>query len=267
MSANDQAVLEASGLSPQSIKWSRLFDYMVVVIAAFLVLAVNQIHFILLAGDWDFFIDWKDRQFWVLITPIVTIMMAASFQAIFWHLFRLPIGATASLVLLLVGVWIVRYHAWSGLAYFPISLVVPGTALVGAMLLDAILLLARGWVMTAVFGGMLYALVFFPSNWVYMAPYFLPVEYMGQMTSVADLIGYTFPRSATPEYIRLIERGTLRTFESSAVWVSAFFGGFICIFLYAMFWWLGVKLCSAVYLPMGPRMKTALGVDKSEQPA
>ncbi|MEO8009008.1 MAG: methane monooxygenase/ammonia monooxygenase subunit A, partial [Betaproteobacteria bacterium] len=82
------------------MRWSRTFDYMVVVVAAFLVISVTQIHFILLAGDWDFFIDWKDRQYWVLITPIVTIMMAAAFQAVFWNLFRLPIGATASIGLL-----------------------------------------------------------------------------------------------------------------------------------------------------------------------
>lgn len=260
MRANDQAVLDAAELPPRVVKWSNTFDWMIIVIAAFLILAVSQIHFILTVGDWDFFIDWKDRQFWVLLTPIVTLMMAAAFQATFWHLFRIPVGATASLLLLLVGTWIVRYHGWYGMAHFPLSLVVPATALMGALALDAILVLTRSWVLTGVFGGMLYAMLFFPSNWTYLAQYFLPVEHMGQMSSLADLIGYTFPRSSTPEYIRLIERGTLRTFEDSAVWVSSFFSGFVCIFIYMIFWWMAVALCSAKYVPVGSRMRAALGL-------
>ncbi len=213
MTANDQAVLDAAGMSPKLAKWSRTFDLLIVVVAAFLVWSVTHIHFLLLAGDWDFFIDWKDRQYWVLITPVVSIMMAVAFQAIFWHLFRLPVGATASALLFLLGVWIVRYHSWKGMAFFPLSLVVPSTSLMAAMALDAILVLTRSWVLTGVFGGALYGLMFFPSNWIYLAQYFQPVEHMGQMSSIADLIGYTFPRSGTPEYIRLIERGTLRTFR------------------------------------------------------
>jgi methane/ammonia monooxygenase subunit A len=260
MSANDRAILEVAELSPQVIKWSRTFDYMVVVVAAFLILAVTQIHYILLAGDWDFFIDWKDRQFWVLVTPIVTMMMAVSFQAVFWNIFRLPIGATASVALLLVGTWIVRLHGWEGLAYFPLALVVPSTCLLSAIVLDAILSLTRSWVLTAVFGGLLYAALFFPSNWVYMAAYFLPVEHMGQMVSLADLIGYSYPRSATPEYIRMIERGTLRTFEDSAVWVSTAFSGFICIFTYMIFWWIASKLCTPTFIPTGPRWRAAMGL-------
>lgn len=259
MTANDQAVLDVAEMSPKIAKWSRTFDLLIIVIAAFLVWSVTHIHFLLLAGDWDFFIDWKDRQYWVLITPVVTIMMAAAFQAIFWHLFRLPIGATASALLLLIGVWIVRYHSWQGMAFFPLSLVVPATSLAGAMALDAILVLTRSWLLTGVFGGVLYGLMFFPSNWIYLAPYFQPVEHLGQMSSVADLIGYTFPRSGTPEYIRIIERGTLRTFQDSANWVSSFFAGFLCIFTYAIFWWVAIAACSAKYFPVGPRFKEMFG--------
>ncbi|MDO8768982.1 MAG: methane monooxygenase/ammonia monooxygenase subunit A [Burkholderiaceae bacterium] len=267
MTANDQAVLDVAEMSPKIAKWSRTFDYLIVVVAAFLVWSVTHIHFLLLAGDWDFFIDWKDRQYWVLITPVVTIMMAAAFQAIFWHLFRLPIGATASLLLFLIGVWIVRYHSWQGMAHFPLSLVVPATCLIGALALDAILVLTRSWVLTGVFGGALYGLLFFPSNWVYLAPYFQPVEHMGQMSSIADLIGYTFPRSGTPEYIRIIERGTLRTFQDSANWVSAFFAAFICIFMYILFWWVAIAACGAKYIPVGSRFKAMFGATATKQGA
>jgi hypothetical protein len=43
-------------------------------------------------------------------------------------------------------------------------------------------------VLTGVFGGALYGLMFFPTNWIYLAPYFQPVEHMGQMSSIADLM-------------------------------------------------------------------------------
>lgn len=265
MTANDRAVLDVAEMSPKVAKWSRTFDYLIVVVAAFLVWSVTHINFLLLAGDWDFFIDWKDRQYWVLITPVVTIMMAAAFQAIFWHLFRLPIGATASLLLFLIGVWIVRYHSWQGMAYFPLSLVIPATCLMSALALDAILVLTRSWVLTGVFGGVLYGLLFFPSNWIYLAPYFQPVEHMGQMSSIADLIGYTFPRSGTPEYIRIIERGTLRTFQDSAMWVSAFFAAFICIFMYFIFWWIAIAACSAKYIPVGSRFKEMFAANTADK--
>lgn len=255
MTANDQAILKAAGITPDAAGWSRTFDYLIIVVGAFLVWAVSHISFLLLGGDWDFFIDWKDRQFWVLITPVVTIMMCAAFQAIFWYLFRLPLGATASALLFLVGVWIVRISSWEGIAYFPLSLVVPATCIMGAIALDAILVLSRSWLVTGAFGGALFGLLFYPSNWIYLAAYHQPIEHMGLMTSIADMIGYTFPRSGTPEYIRIIERGTLRTFGDTPTWVSAFFSAFVCIFMYYIFWWVAIAACSAKYVPVGMRFK------------
>lgn len=125
----------------------------------------------------------------------------------------------------------------------------------GAMALDAILVITRSWVLTGAFGGVLFALLFYPSNWPFLAQYFLPVEHLGSVASLADLIGYTFPRTATPEYIRIIERGNLRTFENAAVWVSSFFAGFICIFFYWIFWTVGVLACRTKYIPVGQRFK------------
>lgn len=256
---NDEMILQVAELSPQAAEWSRTFDYLIIVVGAFLIWSVTYISQLLLAGDWDFFIDWKDRQYWVLITPVVTITMAAAFQAIFWKLFRLPIGATASLLLFLVGVWIVRYHSWMGMAYFPLSLVIPGTCLMSAIALDAILLLSRSWLITGFGGAVLYGLLFFPSNWIYIAPYHMPIDHMGSMTSLADLIGYVYPRSGTPEYIRIIERGTLRTFSDSAIWVSAFFSGFVCVFAYYIFWTIGSFACTPKFFAVGDRFKGLYG--------
>lgn len=259
MNKNDALILQSAELSPQAAQWSRTFDYLIIVVGAFLIWSVTYISQLLLAGDWDFFIDWKDRQYWVLITPTVTIMMAAGFQAIFWKLFRLPVGATASLLLFLVGVWIVRYHSWYGMAYFPLSLVIPGTCLMSAIALDAILVLSRSWLITGMIGATLYGLLFYPSNWVAIAGYFQPVEHMGSMASVADMIGYIYPRSGTPEYIRIIERGTLRTFADHAIWVSAFFSGFVCVFSYYIFWFIGSFACNPKFVAVGTRFKSAFG--------
>ena len=67
MTKNDIAVLAAAELSPQAAVWSSAFDRLIIIVAAFLVAAVTYINFLLLAGDWDFFVDFKDPQCWVLI--------------------------------------------------------------------------------------------------------------------------------------------------------------------------------------------------------
>lgn len=263
MTSNDTAVLHRAGLHGMATKWSRTFDILVVIVGAFLVWSVTYINFLLLAGDWDFFTDFKDRQYWVVIYPIVQIMMVSAFQSIFWNLFRLPIGATAAALLFTVGVWLVRYHSWVGLAYFPLTLVVPGVFLVGSMILDGLLCSTRSWLVTAVLGAPLFGLTFFASNWYVFAPYFQPVEVMGQLSSLADAIGYTYPRAGTPEYIRIIERGSLRTFADSAVWVSAFFSSFICIFMY-MFWWLvGAFASRQAFVPVGSRFRALFSMKAS----
>ncbi|SEQ84470.1 ammonia monooxygenase subunit A [Solimonas aquatica] len=264
MTENDREVLRVAGLSGDTARWSRTFDYLIIVVAAFLVLAVTYINFLLLAGDWDFFTDFKDRQYWVVIYPIVQIMMAAAFQAVFWTLFRLPFGATASAFLFGLGVWLVRYHSWMGMAHFPLTLVVPGTFMVGAMILDGILTVSRAWLVTGLFGGTLFGITFYASNWIVFAPYFQPVENMGQLSSLADVIGYVFPRAGTPEYIRIIERGTLRTFSDSSTWVSVFFSCFICIFMYMLWWLIGAFACKAASVPTGDRFKLLFGMKPAE---
>ncbi len=59
------------------------------------------------------------------------------------------------------------------------------------------------------------------------------------MVNVADLIGYTFTRTATPEYLRIIERGTLRTFGGESTIISMFFSAFVCMVLFFIWWKIG----------------------------
>ena len=60
--------------------------------------AAFHLHFQLLAGDWDFWVDWKDRQYWVTLTPIVAITFPAALQYVLWEKFRLPLGATLAII-------------------------------------------------------------------------------------------------------------------------------------------------------------------------
>ncbi len=260
MSPNTREILAVSGLSPEAAKLSRIWEWCVVAAVALLFMGAIHLHVMLSVGDWDMFIDWKDRQFWVLVTPISMIMIPAALQAVFWHYFRLPIGATLGAVLLIIATWIARVVGWHLWGYFPFSMGVPATMLAGAMALDAILIIVRNPLLASTFGGFAFALLFYPSNWPALAAYYLPVEHQGMVASVADMIGYVYPRAGTPEYIRLIERGTLRTFEGTSVWVSTAFAGFVCIFMHMIWWRIGLAFSTQRFVPNSKRMKQMMGL-------
>ena len=57
---------------------------------------------------------------------------------------------------------------------------------------------------------------------------------------------------------RFIERGTLRTFGGHSAGVSAFFSGFICIFMYLLWWYIGEALSAVITIPN--RCKGAMGL-------
>jgi len=59
------------------------------------------------------------------------------------------------------------------------------------------------------------------------------------MFTLADLQGYHYVRTGTPEYIRMVEKGTLRTFGKDVAPVSAFFSGFVCIIIYFLWHFFG----------------------------
>ena len=267
MSRNSREVLEVSGLPPEAARLSRIWDWCVVAAVALLFMGAIHLHVMLSVGDWDMFVDWKDRQFWVLVFPVSTLMIPAALQAVFWHYFRLPIGMTLGAVLLLVATWITRWMGWHVWGYFPFTMGVPATIIAGAMACDTILLIVRNALLTSTFGGFAFALLFYPSNWPALVAYFLPVEHQGMVASVADLIGYTFPRSGTPEYIRLIERGTLRTYEGTTVWISTFFAGVICIFMHMIWWRIGLAFSTQRFVATSKRFRRFVGLAGDPQPA
>jgi hypothetical protein len=75
-------------------KWDLVFW----VTALPLVAAAADITRLLFAGDWDFWTDWKDRQWWVTITPFAMIIIPSALQYIAWQLCRFPVGFTYTAV-------------------------------------------------------------------------------------------------------------------------------------------------------------------------
>jgi len=226
------SVAEAAGCVKTS-------DWLILTLLFLAVLGGYHIHFMLTAGDWDFWIDWKDRRMWPTVVPILGVTFAAAAQAFFWENFRLPFGATFAVLGLLIGEWINRYVNFWGWTYFPISLVFPSALVVPALWLDIILLLSGSYVITAVVGSLGWGLLFYPNNWPAIAAFHQATEQHGQLMTLADLIGFHFVRTSMPEYIRMVERGTLRTFGKDVVPVAAFFSGFVSMLVYFLWWFVG----------------------------
>jgi methane/ammonia monooxygenase subunit A len=232
----------------EAVQVSRTVDYLILFIVFFVVLGSYHIHAMLTMGDWDFWSDWKDRRLWVTVTPIVCVTFPAAIQAWLWENFRLPWGATVSVLALLLGEWINRYFNFWGWTYFPINFVFPSIMTPGALILDVTLALSGSYLFTAIIGAMGWGLIFYPGNWPVIAPLHVPVEYNGMLMSVADIQGYNYVRTGTPEYIRMVEKGTLRTFGKDVAPVSAFFSAFMSILIYFIWHFVGRWFATTRYL-------------------
>ncbi len=77
MSRTDE-IIAAAKMPPEAVKMSRYIDAVYFPILCILLVGTYHMHFMLLAGDWDFWLDWKDRQWWPVVTPIVGIMYCAA---------------------------------------------------------------------------------------------------------------------------------------------------------------------------------------------
>lgn len=246
----------------QASKMSRLIDFLILPIVIFALIAAFHVHSMLTMGDWDFWIDWKDRQYWVTVTPITLIMLPAAIAAIFWDKFRLPFAGTAMAICLLLGEWINRYfgfHLWTN---FPMNFVWPAQVIPGLMMIDLVLVLTKNEIATAIIAGMFMGLVFYPANWPMLAPFRLPVEYQGTVLSVGDLQGFAFTRTSTPEYLRIIERGTLRTFGGNSAPIAAFFSAFVCVIMFYIWWHIGKFIANLGWINNG--LKNYMGFKKSD---
>ncbi len=257
---NNKEVLEYAGFGKMASRYSMYWDLIVVTAIILLFGSVIPLSVMLMVGDWDFFIDWRDRQFWPLVFPIVTIWYSAALAGIFWENFRLPIGATVGAVLLLLPVWLSRWGTWHLFNNYPMSMVTPTQVISGALILDGCMLVFRHYVFTAIVGGFLYGFTFYFANFGPMAGFFQPVEHQGAIAPVADMVGYAFPRSATPEYIRIVERSTLRTFGDTTVFYTASFAGYVCVLMYLIWWKIGNWFAQATFFPNASWIKSSVGL-------
>ena len=213
----------------------RRFDLVVAVLLFFLFMALYHILTILTVGDWDFWSDWKDSRWWLSFTPIVEIAFPAAITFIFWAKFRLPFAATFLTFCLVTAEWINRICNMHGWAYFPLNFIWPATLIPAGLALDTTLLLTGSYLFTAVIGGMLWAVLFYLANWPLISHFLLPVNVNGVLMSLADLQGFHYIRTGTPEYLRIINRGTLRTFGQDPIYLSVAFAGFMSMLVYMVF--------------------------------
>ncbi len=222
---------EAKALA-KNLDWLALIALFTIIWAAY------HVHAMLTIGDWDFWVDWKDRRMWPTVYPILMITFPAAAQAFMWDHLRMPFAATFVALGVFLGEWINRYFNFWGWTYFPIAHVAPTLILPMALFLDCMLLVTKRYLLTAIFGGLGFSLLMYPSNWPVIAQFHQPVNNNGVMMSIADVIGYEYVRSQTPDYLRMVERGTMRTFGADVVPVSAFFAGFVCILQYLL--WIAI---------------------------
>jgi len=223
-------------------------DYMLIPIFTILLGGVVVFLVSLTVGDWDYWQDWRDRRWWPLVTPFSLIIAPAVFSHFFWAKFRLPIAGTAILMGYMFGVWVSRYMNFHVFAGFPMNFTSPSTFIAMGILLDATLALSRSYFLSGLVGAFLFAVVIYPLNWVTMGPFHLPVEYNGVLVTVADLMGYMYIRTAIPEYVRIIEQSTLRTFGEQVAPLTAVFAGFITLLHYYLWVWIGSLLTKSRWM-------------------
>ena len=145
-------------------------------------------------------------------------------------------------LLLCVVSWLSRYLNFYEFTHFPFSFTFPSTYIALGILLDCSLAVTRSLLVSSLIGGGLFGALVYPLNWSFMAAYKVPVEYSGILMSVADLMGYEYIRTTTPEYLRIIEESTLRTFGGSVTPLTAVFSALCGVVIYGIFLFVGSKI-------------------------
>ncbi len=236
MAAAPRARTQPATISPEAQRRAyRQFDLVVALILFFLGMALYHVVTMLTVGDWDFWADWKDSRWWLSFTPVVEIAMPAAFIYIFWGRFRLSFAATLLTLCLVAAEWINRTLNMHGWAYYPLNFIWPATLIPSGIAIDCVLVLTDSLLITGIVGGFLWGVMFYMGNWPLITPFLAPVNLHGSLMSIADLQGFHYIRTGTPEYIRIINRGTLRTFGQDPIYLSIAFAGFMSIVVYGAF--------------------------------
>jgi methane/ammonia monooxygenase subunit A len=223
LTASDR--LRLKELLQKKYKWMDYkWDLVFWVTAIFVVAGAADITKLLFAGDWDFWTDWKDQQWWPVLTPFATIIIPSALQWIQWVAWRFPTGATYTATCLFMVSWMGRYLQWGVAEHYPMNFIYPMSCVGSAIFLDWFLAKSKSFVLTSLIGGAIWTITVWAFNYIPLAPFLQPVHYMGHTLTLADVQGITWARSQTPEYLRHIERGTLRSFLGETQYVALAFG-------------------------------------------
>jgi methane/ammonia monooxygenase subunit A len=148
--------------------------------------------------------------------------------------------------------WVGRVYQWYDFVWYPLNFVWPATIVPAGILLDTILLKTKSFVLTSIIGAFVWNLAFWAANYVTLAPFLQPVQFMGHILTLSDVQGIEYLRNQTPEYLRLVEHGTLRSFLEETQYVSFAFGSTVTIGAY----WVGQGIARALAIwPIGRFMK------------
>ncbi|MGR8919867.1 MAG: methane monooxygenase/ammonia monooxygenase subunit A [Gammaproteobacteria bacterium] len=193
-------------------------------------------------GDWEYWVDWKDRRFWPLIPITLLMIFPAGISAAFWTRLRLPMACTAVVLAYSLVRWVSAYLNFHVFAGFPMSFVWPSVFIPVAIIVDCTLLITRSVFLTGLLGAFAWGLLIYPANWPMLAAFHEPISYNGEMLTAADLIGYEYIRTGLPEYVRIVERSVLRTFGDAVTPLTAVFAGFLCTLMFYVWWGIGAVL-------------------------
>ena len=239
-------------LTKKYVYIDRKWDIVFWVTAAFVVGAAADITKLLFAGDWDFWTDWKDRQWWMIVSPAAMIIIPSALQYIQWLAWRFPTGAPYTAGCMFLASWIGRTYQWYDFVWYPLNFVWPATIVPAGILLDTILLKTKSFILTSIIGAFVWNLAFWAANYTTLAPFLQPVQFMGHILTLSDVQGIEYLRNQTPEYLRLVEHGTLRSFLEETQYVSFVFGATVTVGAY----WVGQGIARALAIwPIGRFMK------------
>ena len=199
-------------------------------------------------GDWEYWVDWKDRRFWPLLPVVFLIIFPAGVSAALWTRYRLPISCTAIVIAYSAMRWLSAYLNFHVFGGFPLSFVWPSVFIPMAIILDCALLLTRSAFVTGLTGAFLWGVMIYPANWPILAAFHEPINYNGEMLTAADLLGYEYIRTGLPEYVRIVERSVLRTFGGAVTPLTAVFAGFLSTLVFYLFWLIGHYLEKPTWL-------------------
>lgn len=248
MAVTDKPAAPPRPVKPRALL-GRKWDLLLLVSAVLLIAGAFHLNQMLFVGDWSFWVDWKDREFWPFLTPALGIIVPAALQYITWDQLRLPVGATVGGVCYALAVWLSRYASFSWWSYIPVSFTWPETFILAGIVMDVILLLTRSYLLTSILGGTAWGILFWVYNYPLLSTYLQPVNFHGTLLTVADVMGFHIVRTQTPEYMRIVEEGRLRALVENITVVVAVFAGMVSMAVY----WFGLLI--GKYLAVWPAGK------------